>query len=272
MTSLATPLSFVISGWRQRRLISQLTHARIDARYRGSMLGGLWVAVLPLLMLGIYTFVFAVVFRARWGGPAAGGDMPFALIIFSGLILFGVFSECVNEAPGLMHANQNYIKQVTFPSETLAWVTLLAALWRSAVSLLILLAFYRVAIGWPPLTSLCIPLAMLPVSLLTLGFVWLVSSLGVFVRDLAQLISVFTSALLFLSPIFYPISRVPAPLQRYLRLNPFSTILESSRQSLFEGQPPDWVALAAVTAVAWGVAWAGYAWFMRTKGGFADVL
>ena len=272
MTPLEKPLSFMVSGWQHRRLIAQLTRARVEAGYRGSLLGGLWVAALPLLMLGIYTFVFSVVFHARWGAAPTGGDADFALILFSGLILLSIFTECVNEAPNLMHTHQSYIKQVMFPSEILAWVSLFASLWRFAVSLLILLVFYALVFGWPPVASLCLPLALLPVVLLTLGFVWLVSSLGVFVRDLAQVISVFTSALLFLSPVFYPASRVPASLQPFLRLNPFSTILESSRQALFEGRLPDWGALAAVTGVAWLVAWGGYAWFMRTKGSFADVL
>jgi len=272
VSALARPLSFVACGWRHRRLIGQLTRGRIEGRYRGSLLGGLWVAALPLLMLGVYTFVFSAVFRARWGAAGTGGNADFALILFSGMILLGVFTECVNEAPSLMQAHQTYIKQVMFPSEVLAWVVLLASLWRFGVSLLILLAGYGFAFGWPPIASLCLPLALLPVVLLTLGAVWLVSSLGVFVRDLAQFISVFTAALLFLSPVFYPASRVPEALQPYLRLNPFSTILESSRQSLFEGHAPDWGALATVTAVAWLVAWGGYAWFMRTKGSFADVL
>jgi lipopolysaccharide transport system permease protein len=267
------PFSFLQSGWKHRRLILRLTRGRIDARYRGSLLGGLWVAILPLLMLGVYTFVFSVVLRARWSGAGAhAGEAHFALVLFSGLILFSIFAECINEAPGLMQASQNYIKQVMFPSEVLAWVSLGAALWRFVVSLVLLLVFYVAVIGAPPLASLTLLLDLVPVILLTLGGVWLLASLGVFLRDLAQFVSVITAALLFLSPIFYPASRVPAAFQPYLYLNPFCPILEGSRRALFEAQLPDWGPLALVTGIAWLTAWMGYAWFMRTKSSFADVL
>lgn len=265
------PFAFLLCGWRHRRLIAQLARNRTQARYRGSLLGGFWVLALPLLMLGVYTFVFSVVLETRWSGPDVGpGHFP--LLLFAGLILFNVFAECANEAPGLMQANQAYIKQVLFPSEVLAWVSLVTALWRCAASLGMLLAFYALVIGWPPLASAAGALALLPLAGLTLGSVWLLASLGVFLRDLSQVISVFTAALLFLSPVFYPASRVPEALRPWLGLNPFVPILETWRQSLFDGRLPDWSALALVTAASWGVAWAGYAWFMKTKGSFADVL
>jgi lipopolysaccharide transport system permease protein len=265
------PLHFLGSGWRHRRLIGRLTRSRVAERYRGSLLGGAWVLVLPLLMLGVYTFVFSEVFRARWDGAGLGG-FAFALRLFAGMLVFGIFAECANEAPGLLHANQNYIKQVLFPTEILAWVSLLGALWRFAMGFLLLVVFQLASSGWPPVAILSLPLTLVPLAFLALGTSWLFSSLGVFLRDLAQVVTVFTSALLFLSPVFYPASRVPESLRPWFQLNPFATILENVRAALFEGRLPDWRALGVVTALAFVFAWVSHAWFLRAKSSFADVL
>jgi lipopolysaccharide transport system permease protein len=265
------PAAFLRSGWRHRRLVLQLARGRIESRYRGSMLGLLWVLVLPLLMLGVYTFVFSVVLRARWGVSAAG-DVPFALLIFSGLLVYGLFAECAAEAPALLHAHQAFFKQVVFPGEVLAWVSLLAAGLPFLASLALLLLAHVLWLGIPPPTVLWLPVLLLPVVLLTLGSVWILSSLGVFLRDLSQFVSVAISAGLFLSPIFYPASRVPEPFQPLLALNPFTPVLEGWRRALFEGAAPDWTALGVATACAWVVAWLGHAWFVRAQRSFADVL
>lgn len=240
-------------------------------RYRGSLLGGAWSLVLPLLMLGVYTFVFSGVLNTRWEGAADGGP-GFALRLFAGMLVFGIFAECLNEAPALLLSSQSFIKQVLFPSEILPWVSLLAALWRFAMGFALLLVFQLFVQGVPPATIFAFPLTLLPIALLSLGSSWLVSSLGVFLRDLAQIVTVFTSAAMFLSPVFYPASRVPEPLRPWFAFNPLATILEAARSVLFAGELPDWNALALVTAASFAFAWLGYAWFVRAKPGFADVL
>jgi lipopolysaccharide transport system permease protein len=227
--------------------------------------------VLPLSMLVVYTFVFSTVLQARWEGSADGGA-GFALRLFAGMLLFGIFAECLNEAPGLLLQSQSFLKQVLFPSEILAWVSLLSALWRFAMGFALLLVAQLLAIGAPPPSALVLPLVLVPVALLALGSSWLVSSLGVFLRDLAQIVTVFTSAVMFLSPVFYPASRVPEPLRPWFSLNPLTAILEAARPALFDGTLPDWNALAIVTAASFAFAWLGYAWFVRTKPGFVDVL
>jgi lipopolysaccharide transport system permease protein len=252
-------------------LILRLTRSRIVERYRGSLLGGVWILLLPLLMLGVYAFVFSQVFHSHWAGEGVGG-IGFALRLFAGMLAFGVFAECANEAPNLMFANQVYIKQMLFPIEVLGWVSLLGALWRFAVGFSLLLVFQVATTGLPPLVSPALLLALFPLAFLTLGISWILSSLGVFLRDLSQIVGVLTQALMFLSPVFYPASRVPEALQPWFRANPFVTILESVRTPLFEGRPPDWQALAIVTAATFAFAWASYAWFQRAKSTFADVI
>jgi len=260
-----------VAGWRYRHLILRLAVRRIQAQYRGSLLGMLWAALVPLLMLAVYTFTFSFVLKARWS-PQDAGETDFALIVFSGMILFGLFQRIANEAPTLMVANQTYIKQIVFPSEVLPWVSLLASLFDFAVSFALWVGFYVLARGTPLASWLFLPLLLLPILLFALGIAWLLSSLGVFLRDLPQIVGVATTMLLFLSPIFYPVTRIPDWAAPYYHLNPFVGILEASRGSLFFGTPPNWRSWALVTAAGWGIAWIGYAWFMRTKPGFADVL
>jgi len=243
----------------------------VNDRYRGALLGGAWALVLPLLMLCVYTFVFSVVLQGRWQGANDGGA-GFAMRVFTGMLLFGIFAECVNEAPALLLSSQSFLKQVLFPSEVLPWVSLLAALWRFAMGFVLLMIARTLLLGVPPASSLAIPVMLVPMVLLTLGWSWLLSSLGVFLRDLAQVITVFTSAAMFLSPVFYPASRIPEVLRPWLFLNPLATILEAARPALFDGKLPDWNALALTTIGTFAFAWLGHAWFVRAKPGFADVL
>jgi len=266
------PLSFIAAGLRHRHLILRLTASRLSARYRGTWLGWIWLIAMPLFLLGVYYFVFAEVFEARWGTSAASEDAPFALVLFCGLTLYGFFAECVNEAPTLLLSYENYLKQLRFPSEVLAWVSLLSAGVRVVASLAVLLLAYVLLVGAPPPTALLFPLALVPIALLSLGASWLLASLGVFLRDLSHGTSVVTTALLFLSPVFYPASRVPEAFASWYWLNPFTSILEAARSTLFAGQLPAWEPLALTTLLGGIAAWGGYAWFLRTKQSFVDVL
>jgi lipopolysaccharide transport system permease protein len=265
------PFAFIAEGLRHRRLIGRLAWRRIEARYRGSVLGLAWTLLHPMMMLAIYTFVFSFVFKSRWGS-AEGPQTEFALFLFSGMILYAIFAECINEAPGLMLANQIYIKQLVFPTEVLAWVTLLTSLFVFAINSLLLMVFYFAIRGCPPESALWLPVIVAPVLLLTLGMVWFLSSLGVYIRDIGQVVGVFTTALLFMSPVFYPASAIPENLRGWYFLNPFASILDMSKAALFYGVEPDWVRLGELTLAGWVVAWLGFAWFMKTKRGFADVL
>lgn len=267
------PFSFLVSGLRHRRLILRLTRVRLQSRYRDTWLGWIWLLAVPLLLLAVYTFVFSEVFHARWGTVPGQEETPFALTLFCGLTLYGLFAQCVNEAPSLLATYQSYLKQLRFPSEVLAWVCVLTAAVPLGVNLVLLFVVYCFMVGVPPISSLLLPLTIVPLVLLTLGSVWFLSSLGVFLRDLSHGTVVFTSALLFLSPVFYPASRVPEALRGWFELNPLTPLLEAARGSLFDAQlPEEWGPLGAATAFGLLVAWSGFAWFIRTKESFVDVL
>jgi lipopolysaccharide transport system permease protein len=259
--------------WRHRDLIVLLTEQEVAQRYRGSYLGAVWSLITPILMLSVYAFVFSVVFQARWGelaGSLRTGE--FALTLFGGLIPFGVFSEVVNRAPSIVLDMPNYVKKVVFPLEILPVVAVGAAVAHSLISSAILLAASLAFSGYVSPTVVLLPLAYVPLVLLTVGLGWFLASLGVYVRDIGQVIAVFTQVLLFLSPIFYPVSAVPEHFRFILHVNPLTGILGGFRSTLLWGAAPAWGPWAGLSVASAAVALLGYAWFMQTKKGFADVI
>lgn len=268
---LPGPLEPLSALWQHRTLIRRLARRDLEARYRGSLLGLFWTLLTPLLMMSVYTFVFSVIFQARWGA-SGGGKAEFALLLLSGLILFTVFSECVARAPGLMLENVSYIKKVVFPLEILPAVVLAVALVNAAIGFVILQIFAVFVFGPPPPTTLLFPLILLPLCLVTLGVSWFLASLGVFLRDIRQMVGVLVTALMFLSPIFYPVSAIPAGFRTVIELNPMTPLLEYTRDALFWGRVPGLTGWLAYAAISYLVAWLGFAWFQRTRKAFADVV
>lgn len=268
-----TPGSLLTGFWRERRLIGQLIKREVLGRYRGSFMGVAWSFLSPILMLVVYTFVFSVVFQAKWPGMMeTGGKTRFALLLFVGVIAHGLIAEAITKAPALVVGNANYVKKVVFPLETLGWSLVGAAAFHACVSLLILLAAKWLLEGWVPLTAWWLPVVLLPLGFIALGAAWLFAALGVFIRDIAQLTGVFATVLMFLSPVFYPIAALPEQYRGWVELNPLTIAIEQSRAVLFAGVAPDamllaWFYLGSLVFMA-----LGYAWFQITRRGFADVL
>jgi lipopolysaccharide transport system permease protein len=267
----ATPREMVASLWRHRGLIQASAKREVLGRYRGSAFGLLWSFFNPLFMLVVYTFVFSEVFKARWN---AGSDSKteFALVLFAGLIVFNFFSECINRAPSLILSNVNYVKKVVFPLEILPFVALFSALYHALISLLVWLVAYVVFLGMPHATVLFLPLIVMPLVLFIMGLSWALASLGVFLRDVSQFIGVLTTVLMFLSPIFYPITALPETYRDLLLLNPLTPVIELSRDVLYWGKAPDFTLLNIYWLGTSVIAWLGFAWFQKTRKGFADVL
>jgi lipopolysaccharide transport system permease protein len=252
-------------------LFYSLVKREISGRYRGSTLGLLWAFLSPLLMLAVYTFCFSVIFKARWH---TGGDskIEFALQLFCGLIVFNLFSETVNRAPYLILSNVNYVKKVVFPLEILPCVTLGAAFFHFVISVLVWLIFWIASFGMPPLSIWQLPLVILPLILWTLGLSWFLASLGVYLRDIGQVIGVATAALMFVTPVFYPITALPEQYHAYLLLSPLTSIVEQSRGVMILGNSlvlSDWLWGLAKSAL---VCVLGYMWFQKTRKGFADIV
>jgi lipopolysaccharide transport system permease protein len=271
LDNCTNPLSWIFSAWRNRVLLHRLTKREIEAKYKGSAFGFLWSILTPLLLLAVYTFVFSVIFNARWDNQSSS-KVEFALILFSGLIVFNIFSECATRAPSLMLANVSYIKRVVFPLEILPWVIVLSALFQATINLLVLLLGYLIAIGLPPLTTLALPLSFLPIIMISVGLGLFFSSVGVYFRDLQQLVSVFVMIVMFLTPIFYPLSAIPPQFRGLIALNPISEIIEIFRNLIFWGKLPSLLTSLIVFIFSWLTAWFGFSWFIKTKKGFADVV
>lgn len=267
-----SPLAMFTGIWRNRQLILQMTRREVAGRYRGSLLGLAWSFLNPLLMLVVYTFVFSVVFKGRWTVDGNESKADFAIILFAGMIVFGLFAESVNRAPGLIVSNVNYVKKVVFPLEILPLVSLGSVLFHSLVSLVVLLLMQLVINQSMPWTSVFFPLVLLPLIFAVMGITWFLAALGVYVRDVGQITSVITTVLMFLSAIFYPASALPQEYQAWLLLNPLVFIITESRQVLIFGNPPDWVSLGIALLAGFGMAAAGFWWFQKTRKGFADVI
>ncbi len=265
--------SLANSLWRNRQLIVQMTKREVVGRYKGSAMGLTWSFFNPVFMLVVYTFVFSEIFKSRWGGVGGDGSKTqFAIVLFVGMIVISLFSEVLNRAPSLILSNVNYIKKVVFPIEILPVVAMGAALFHSFVSLGVLLIAFALFNGHIQWTIIFIPLVLLPLVILTLGFTWMLASLGVFLRDVSQTIGIITTVLMFLAPVFYPITAVPERFRPFIMANPVTFIIEQARMVLIWGHLPNWVGLAIYTLVAIVVAWLGYALFQKTRKGFADVL
>ncbi|MEB2233093.1 ABC transporter permease [Xanthomonas campestris] len=265
------PLTIVKSLISKRSLILALAKRDVVGRYRGSFMGLLWSFFYPLLMLAVYTFVFSVVFGARWQG-GTGSRTEFALVLFTGLIAFNFFSECLGRAPTMIVSNVNYVKKVVFPLEILAVVNIVSAGFHMAVSAFVWLIFYLVLFGVPTPEILWLPVALLPLGFFTLGATWLLASLGVFLRDVSQVIMVVITVLMFMSPIFYSVEAMPEKYRPFILANPLTIIIEQVRGVMIWGRPINWSVWAWLVPVSILVAWIGFAWFQKTRKGFADVL
>lgn len=267
-----SPLGMARSFWSNRELVWQMTKREVIGRYRGSVMGLAWSFFNPVLMLIVYTFVFSVVFKARWGSGAEESKADFAIILFVGMIVHGLFAECINRAPSLILSNVNYVKKVVFPLEILTWVAMGSALFHALVSLVVLMAAQLIINLTVPWTAIFFPVVILPLLVATMGFAWFLAATGVFVRDIGQITGIITTVMLFLAPVFYPVSALPKEYQILLLINPLTLVIEQARQVLIWGTMPNWSGLAVYLAVSLAIAWAGFWWFQKTRRGFADVL
>ena len=267
-----SPTEIFRSIWNHRSLIRQMAWREVVGRYKGSILGLAWAFFNPLMMLAVYTFVFSVVFKARWGIEASQGKADFALVLFLGLIIHALLSEVLIRAPTLILSNANYVKKVVFPIEILSVVSLCVALFHSAISFLVFLLAFVVLNGIPSWTVIYSPLTILPLLPLTLGIGWLLASLGVYLRDIGQIIGIITTVLLFLAPVFYPLTMLPKAYQSVLYINPLTYPIEQTRGVIIFGEMPNWGGLGIYTIISVSICWTGYWWFQSTRRGFADVL
>ncbi len=265
-------LRFPSALWRHRDLWWRLTVREVIGRYRGSVLGWSWSFLTPLLMLGVYTFVFSEIFQARWGSLDDAGPLGFAINLFAGMIAFSLFGESANKAPELILNNSSYVTKLVFPLEILAAVNVAGAGFHALTSLIVLAVFKLLAVHSIPLTFLWLPFVWLPLLTGCLALSWLLSALGVFLRDVGQVVNVATSMLMFMSAVFYPLSSLPPRWQPILSINPLVLIIEQTRRVTVAGLSPSLAYVLVGTILGLAACEISYRSFERARRGFADVL
>lgn len=267
----SNPFLGLISLLKYRGLLYELIKRDFIGRYKGSVLGVGWSLFNPLLMLAVYTLVFSVAFKARWD-VGDDGKLSFAIILFSGMIVHAFFAECINRAPTLILVNPSYVKKVVFPLEILPIVTLSSALLHFVVSFIILLIFCLITGAEVHAGIFLFPIILLPLVLMALGFSWLLASLGVYLRDLAQAITMVSTVLIFLAPVFYPITALPQAYQTYVKWNPITLPVNQLRETMLFGLSPNWGEWFVAFVISVLICCFGYWWFQHTRKGFADVI
>ncbi|MBI4989037.1 MAG: ABC transporter permease [Rhodocyclales bacterium] len=262
------PFAIAAGIAQNRYLLGQLVKRDVLLRYRGAMFGVLWIFLSPLLMLAIFAFVFGHVFQARW--PEQREGLPFWLILYCGLIVFNVFGETVARAPTAVRGFPSYVKKIIFPLDILPLVPLGAALVHAAFNFLILAAALAIT-GNLSAGILLFPLLLVPVALLGIGAAWFLAAWGVFIKDMTQIVPLFVQMLLFLSPVFYPVSAVPPGLTFLYNANPLGAVIGAARAAIL-GLPVPWGAWTAALALGLAVAILGHAFFQHSRDEFADAL
>lgn len=259
-----------VSLWRHRSLVVELTKREFSGKYRGSFGGLVWSFAQPLFLLTVYTIAFGVILKARWG--FSGSTREYALMLFAGLIVFNAFSEVLSKSTTLITANPNFVKKVVFPLELLPVITVTTALIHALIGVGVWFAGYVLLMGAPKATVLIFPLVFICFVPVLLGLGWLLSSVGVVVKDISQLTGMLNHTLLFLTPIFYSIEAAPPMLQNLLMLNPLTFVVEQFRLVLFYGQMPALKGLAVYFGLASVFAWISYVLFKRLRPAFADMV
>ena len=252
-------------------LIWQLAKRDVIGRYRGSFLGILWSLITPLVMLAIYGFVFSVVFKARWG-ETTGAKGEFAIILFAGLILHGLLAECLTRAPNIITGNPNFVKKIVFPLEVLIPASLLSAFMHFLIGFCVFFVGSIVVFQTIHITLLWTPVILLPFILFIAGVMWIFAALGVYFRDLTQIMGLLMTILLFASPILFPSSMLPEAVRPLIYLNPLSFIVEQLRDVVLWGKAPYWPGLIAYTVIGITSYITGFYIFQKLRRGFADVL
>lgn len=247
-----------------------MVRREVLGRYRGSHFGAAWSLVSPLLLLSVFTFAFHELLGARW--PGVEGRAGFAMMVFAGMVLHGMLAETLVKSPLAVAGQPNFVKKLVFPLTVLPLVTVGGALVHAGVAMCVLVLACLLLGPAPHWTGLLVPLVLVPYVVLLCGIAWILAALGVYVRDIAQLGSVLATAMLFLSPVFYPLSSVPPAYAGIVALNPLTFAVESTRGLLFDGRLPDPALAGGHVLAAVVVAVLGLVLFRRLRPGFGDVL
>ncbi len=258
--------------WQGRNLLWQFTQRNVALRHKGSHLGLIWSLLNPLLMLGLNVFIFGYIFKSRFGNTPDESRLDFALGLFLGLTLFQLFSETLALAPTLIVSNPNLVKKVVFPLEILPAASVGSSLFHTSISLALVLvgvATLGPGLNWQ---IFWLPVVFLPLVPLALGIAWFFAALGVFLRDINQLVGVMSVAWMYSSAIVYSPALIPPGVWTVLRFNPLLLAVDLARDVVMWHEPVNFHHLAYLFALGGVVCVGGYSFFRKMSPAFADVL
>lgn len=258
--------------WSSRRLVRSLVKRRLQERFRGSWLGAAWVVLQPLLMLAVYAFAFVGVLGIGGRDAAPMDRLETTFSIFVGLIVFGVVGDVLQRSGASVVGHPHFVKKVVFPLDALPAVLLGESLALAVTSLAVLLVGVAAVLGEWHETWLLLPVPFGLLALIVMGAAWLLAALGVFVRDLGQVLGVATQMLFFLTPVCYRLEDVPAWARDFVAWNPLTLVIEMARGLTLQGAMPEPAAVWRCFALAAISLHVGHAVFVRLQKRFADVL
>ena len=269
--TLINPVAIARELYSHRILLWQFTRRSIELQHKGSALGIVWMLLSPLLLFGVYAFVFLVVFDGRYGVVPNETRLDFAIGLFLSLTLVQMVQDTMAAAPTTILQNPNYVKKVVFPLEILPLVVFSAAFFRCLIALMLVLV--TVAVAGPGLraTAWWLPIIVLLFALFSVGVAWILAALGVFLRDLGPFMQFFTQILTFMSGVFYSLNRLPGTFA-FLRFNPIMVVIESSRNVVLWHIAPTSGDLIYLGVVGGLTCLAGHVLFSALKPVFADVV
>lgn len=268
--TVSPPPSGLVELWLQRHLLSLMVKRDCLGRYKGSLLGLLWPLINPVGHLLLYTFLFSIVLKVKFGTNDSTSN--FALYLMAGLLPWGAFAEALARSSTVILEHPNLVKRVVFPLQILPLVTVLSGLVTEALAFIILLAGVLIYNHNLQASLIYLPLIIFSQILLTSGISWFVASLSVYIRDIRHLMALALSAWMYGTPIVYPATALPEKIQFILWFNPMAGIVMDYRRVVLEGLAPDWQHYGVYTAVAIIVCVIGFNFFEGTKKSFADVM
>jgi ABC-type polysaccharide/polyol phosphate export permease len=264
---MLAPFRVLISHWQA---IQIFVNRDIRGRYINSALGLWWAVIQPLALLALYTFVFSGIMSVRLNGSSSTGE--FALYAFCGLLPWLAVADALTRSASVLFDQQPLIKKVVFPSEILPVHLVLSALVVEIVGLVVFLAVVIIGGRLPGWSLLLLPIVMALQFLFMTGIAWLLSTVAVYLRDVRQVVGLLLTLWMFLTPIVYPASLVPARFKWVLDINPMTAIVDAYRAALLDDRLPSPVPMVIFAAVALTVFVSGHWVFTRAKPTFADLL
>jgi len=252
-------------------VLFRLSWVQFVTRYRGALFGVFWALLIPLLMLAILTVVFSVIFPSRWGSDI-DINVPFAALLFSGLLVHSMCAEVITRSTICITENPNYVKKVLFPLELLPIVIVVGAAIQGLIGFLILLALIILYTGELPMEVIVVPLLLVPYFVFLMGVSWILASIGTFAKDVGHVAGLLVTLLLFVSPILYPVNALPDWMQPYMYLNPLTFVVEEIRQLVIFGKISPVSQYFTYYAAAIASAGVGFKVFECSKRHFADVI